>query len=377
MFKFSEPFRPSLVVEELTAIWESKNLLVGGGLWTEKCQTLMKNNYNFEDVILTSSCTDALEMAFTLADLKPTDNVIVPGFTFVSSVLPAVNFTNDITFCDVELDTGVLSCSEVEKSLKNNTKVVVAVNYGGINQEIGKIKDLCDSMGIMLIEDAAQSIGTKIEDRWFGSFGDLSTFSFHDTKNINSGGEGGCLVINNKKYVDRAHILSEKGTNRRKFLDNVVNKYEWLDKGSSHIMSDINAFILHQGLLNEHLVTSHRASLFDRYNENLDHIDLHFGPKVHDGVQANGHLAYVLLENQNDRLHFRDYLLSFGVQTALHYPNLARSPYSRKNLQTCVLPNCDSLEARLCRLPLHYYLSFDDVDQISQIVEKWFRREII
>lgn len=376
MFKFSEPFRPPLVVEELASIWESKNLLVGGGLWTNKCQTQMKNNYNFEDVIFTSSCTDALEMAFTLADLKQTDNVIVPGFTFVSSVLPAVNFTSDITFCDVELDTGILSCSEVEKAIKNNTKVVVAVNYGGINQEIGKIKDLCDSMGILLIEDAAQSIGAKIGERWYGSFGDLSTFSFHDTKNINSGGEGGCLVINNKKYVERAHILSEKGTNRREFLTNVVNKYEWLDKGSSHIMSDFNAFLLSKNIEYEQQITTHRSLLLSRYKSNLKHLDLHLGPAIADDIVSNGHIAYLLLPDKKTRDEFMEYMYKAGTQTVVHYPNLARSPYAKRNLTWHLLPNSDSLADRLCRLPLHFYLSTHNVDVICQHIEEWYFRNV-
>jgi dTDP-4-amino-4,6-dideoxygalactose transaminase len=376
MYRFSEPFRPVISMVDLASIWESRSNLVGGGLWTNKCQKLMFEQYGFEDVILTSSCTDALEIAFTLADLKPTDNVVVPGFTFVSSVLPAVNFTNDITFCDVALNTGNASCADIESVIKENTKVVVVVNYGGINHDLFKIKDICESKGIVLIEDAAQSIGARMEKRWFGSFGDLSTFSFHDTKNINSGGEGGCLVINNKKYVHRAHILSEKGTNRRDFLDNVVNKYEWLDKGSSHIMSDLNAFILYHGLLNESSVTSHRASLFYRYRENLNHEGFQFGPIVQDGSQVNGHLAFVLLESQNDRMEFQAYMQAHGVQTALHYPNLARSPFSQNNFRKFILPNCDSLESKLCRVPIHYYMSIEDVDKISQIIEDWLMRKV-
>ena len=374
MFKFSVPFRSPIPVDELKSIWESRNSLVGGGTWTKKCENLMSEKFGFEDVVFTSSCTDALEMAYTLAEIGPSDNVVVPGFTFVSSVLPAINLTQDITFCDVDIHTGVMTYQQLMDCVKDNTKVVVAVNYGGINQEIDKIRDFCFDVGIFLIEDAAQSIGAKFDGAWYGSFGDVATFSFHDTKNINSGGEGGCLVINNKKYVERAHILSEKGTNRRDFLTNVVNKYEWLDKGSSHIMADFNAFLLSKNLEYEPKVTTHRSLLLSRYNSNLKHLNLQFGPEIGNEITSNGHLGYLLLQDKTTRSKFIEHMEQVGIQTAVHYPNLARSPYAKRNLSRHSLPNSDVLENRLCRLPLHFYLSVDNVDVICQHIEEWYLR---
>lgn len=375
MIKFSEPYRPKIPIADLYSVATSSELLVGGSDWSSKCEQLFRECYAFNNVILTASCTDALEIAFGLANLKSCDNVLVPGFTFVSSVLPAVRYTHDISFCDVDLSSGVMTCEEVEANLKPNTKVIVAVNYGGINHEILKIRALCDKYGILLIEDAAQSIGARINSTFFGSFGDFSTFSFHDTKNINSGGEGGCLVVNNERFVERAHIMSEKGTNRRDFFNGSVRKYEWLDHGSSHIMSDLNAFILMHGLSNEQNVTQHRSMLSERYKSNLHDIGLRFGPVTHEGVHTNGHLIYVLLDDKSQRERFMSYLSARNIATSLHYPNLGRSPYARAHLPQTFLKNCDDLEDTLCRLPLHNNMGIEQVNTVCDVIASWKKEE--
>lgn len=372
MHNFSRPHRSNISSDKFVDVWENQKTLIGGSDWTLACEQYMSKAFNFHNVILTSSCTDALEIGFALANLGPEDNVIVPGFTFVSSVLPAINYTQDITFCDVDPCTGSATVEHIAQCIKANTKVVVAVNYGGVNHELPKIRDLCRANAIFLIEDAAQSVGARMNDEWYGSYGDVSTFSFHDTKNINSGGEGGCLVINNSAYIDRANFLSEKGTNRRKFIDGSINKYEWIDRGSSHIMSDWNAFVLLHNLLEETQVTSHRASLFARYHHNLSHSRVILGPKTHNDVSPNGHLIYILLPNSKVRSHFMKFMDSAGVQTVTHYLNLAASPYATQHLNGCNLPNSDAMEAGLCRLPLHYYMSADDVDEICKLIEGWF-----
>ena len=376
MIKFSEPYRPKIPITDVYRVVTSEQLLVGGSHWSSKCEHLLRERYGLDNAILTSSCTDALEIAFGLANLTPNDNVLVPGFTFVSSVLPAIRYTNDISFCDVDLNSGVTTCEEVEAKMRPNTKVVVAVNYGGINHEIIKIRALCDKNGILLIEDAAQSIGAKINSLYYGSFGDFSTFSFHDTKNINSGGEGGCLVVNNKRFVERAHIMSEKGTNRRDFFNGSVKKYEWIDHGSSHIMSDLNAFILVHALFDEKNVTQHRSMLFDRYKNNLRDIGLRFGPIIHEGVQGNGHLIYVLLDDKLQRERFMSYLNSRDIKTSLHYPNLGRSPYARAYLPQTSLKNCDDFENTLCRLPLHNNMRREQVDTVCDEIANWLKEEL-
>ena len=372
MHKISEPYRSIINPGDFVDVWKNSKTLIGGSHWTRKCEKYMCDAFDFHNVVFTSSCTDALEIAFALANIGPNDNVIVPGFTFVSSVLPAINYTSDITFCDVNPCTGSAELQDLAKCIKPNTSVIVAVNYGGINGELQKIRELCQAHKIFLIEDAAQSIGAGIQNDWYGSYGDVSTFSFHDTKNINSGGEGGCLVINNKEYIERAHFLSEKGTNRRDFINGTINKYEWIDKGSSHIMSDLNAFVLYHNLLDERKITSHRASLFNRYIRNLSHLNIIVGPKIHNDISPNGHLFYLLLPNRKARADFMDFMLSSGVQTVTHYLNLAKSPYARRHFSNYDLPNSDVLEEGLCRLPLHYNMNVRDVDEICQLVVDWF-----
>ena len=178
------------------------------------------------------------------------------------------------------------------------------------------------------------------------------------------------------KFTERAHLLSEKGTNRRDFMKRSISKYEWVDKGSSHIMSDFNAFVLSKNLMEEPKVTSHRASLSVRYACNLRHLNICIGPNLHEGISQNGHLIYLLLPDRKLRLEFMDFMYSSDIHTASHYLNLAKSPYAKRHLQEFHLPNTDSLEARLCRLPLHFYMTSDDVDEICQVIEDWVLRTL-
>jgi dTDP-4-amino-4,6-dideoxygalactose transaminase len=375
MISFSMPYRPKINRDELFDIFSSRSSLVGGSYWSRKCTSFLAKNYNFSNSILTTSCTDALEIAFALCDLKATDNVIVPGFTFVSSILPATRYTKDITFSDVSIASGSCTYANIIEKVKSNTKVIVAVNYAGVNEDIIAIRSFCDDHDIFLIEDAAQSIGARIENQSFGSFGHFATMSFHDTKNINSGGEGGCLIINDNQYVERAHVLSEKGTNRREFSERKVDKYEWLDYGSSHVMSDLNAFLLLKGLQQERVATKYRADLAKKYEDFFCTTRLNYGPYFNDKVSSNGHIFYLLLDDANERAALSRWLLDHGVQSASHYLNLANSPFARKNFCKQVVPMCDELETRLLRLPLHNYLSEKDIEYTIGCIERWIKQE--
>jgi len=375
MINFSMPYRPKINRDELFDIFSSRSSLIGGAHWSKECTSFLAQHYDFADSILTTSCTDALEIAFALCDLKASDNVIVPGFTFVSSILPATRYTNDITFSDISIASGSSTYANIVEKVKNNTKVIVAVNYAGVNEDICLIKRFCDENDIILIEDAAQSIGSKIEKKSFGSFGHFATMSFHDTKNINSGGEGGCLIINDNQYVERAHILSEKGTNRREFAERIVDKYEWLDYGSSHIMSDLNAFLLFKGLQEERVATHYRADLARMYYDFFCTTKLNYGPCFNKKVRSNGHIFYLLLDDSKERSALSRWLLDHGIQTATHYLNLANSPFSRKNFCKQRVPMCDELENRLLRLPLHNYLSQKDIEYVIACIKIWIKQE--
>ena len=236
----------------------------GDGKYNKLCEELIERNYNVQKAFLTPSCTSALEMAAVLLDIKEGDEIIMPSFTFVSTANAFVLRWAKPVFADISYETLNITPEEIKSKITSKTKAVVVVHYAGVSCEMDKIINICSENKIYLIEDAAHAINAKYQDRFLGSFGDIATFSFHDTKNITCG-EGGAILINNKDLIERAEIIREKGTNRSKFFRGEVDKYTWVDIGSSYLLNEVSAAFLYAQLLEVESITNARVKLWNEY----------------------------------------------------------------------------------------------------------------
>ena len=346
----------------------------GNGLYTKKCHEFFESNYGFNKVFLTSSCTDAIEMAAILMELKDGDEVIMPSYTFVSTTSPFILRGAKIMFAD-SLDTHPnIDLDHAEKLINNKTKALVVMHYGGIAVDMDRAVSICKKHKLILLEDTAHSIHSYYKEKPLGSFGDFATFSFHETKNINSG-EGGLLVINNKKYINRAEIVWEKGTNRSAFSRGDVKKYEWVDVGASYSPSDMIAAFLLAQLSQIEDIQQTRIAIWDRYYLNLL-------PLAEKGLfeiinipyfaTNNGHVFYLLTKNRDQRNQLLDYLNNELIQAVFHYLPLHSSPYYNKLHTGETLANTDRFANTLIRLPLFYELPLELVDMICGKVEKFY-----
>ncbi len=346
----------------------------GNGLYTKKCHSFFEDTYGFEKTFLTTSCTDALEMAAILLDIKPGDEIIMPSYTFVSTTSPFILRGARIIFADSLPNHPNIDLDRVEALITKKTKALIIMHYGGVACDIDKALTLCDLHGIALLEDAAQSIDSYYKGRPLGSFGDMATFSFHETKNISSG-EGGLLVINNKNYINRAEIVWEKGTNRSAFSRGDVDKYEWVDLGSSYSPSEIIAAFLYAQLMELEDIQKTRKAIWERYYTNLlplanrGYIQIIDTPSF---ATNNGHLFYILAKNKAQRNELLDYLNSNMVHAVFHYLSLHKSPYYAKYHDGRELVNADRYSDTLLRLPLFYELTMELADMICEKVFNFF-----
>ena len=346
----------------------------GNGLYTKKCHEFFESNYGFNKVFLTSSCTDAIEMAAILMELKDGDEVIMPSYTFVSTTSPFILRGAKIMFADSLDNHPNIDLDHAEKLINNKTKALVVMHYGGIAVDMDRAVSICKKHKLILLEDTAHSIHSYYKEKPLGSFGDFATFSFHETKNINSG-EGGLLVINNKKYINRAEIVWEKGTNRSAFSRGDVKKYEWVDVGASYSPSDMIAAFLLAQLSQIEDIQQTRIAIWDRYYLNLL-------PLAEKGLfeiinipyfaTNNGHVFYLLTKNRDQRNQLLDYLNNELIQAVFHYLPLHSSPYYNKLHTGETLANTDRFANTLIRLPLFYELPLELVDMICGKVEKFY-----
>jgi dTDP-4-amino-4,6-dideoxygalactose transaminase len=313
--------------------------------------------------LLTTSCTDALEICAALLDIKAGDEVIAPSFTFVSSVNPFVIRGARVRFVDITFPSLNVSPEAIEAAINPTTKAVIIVHYGGGSADVRAIRAICDRYGVILIEDAAQSIMATFDGQPLGTFGQLACMSFHETKNIHCG-EGGALIINDQTYFARAEIIREKGTNRSEFFRGQVDKYSWVDIGSSHILSELNSAFLFQQLLHAEAITSRRLAIWDRYKVNCEHHGIDF-LKFEAAVGHNGHLFGVFAADLAQRSHCIDRLKERGIQTVFHYVPLHNSAMGQK---FGVFHGCDintiDFSDRLIRLPMYPELEDSAVDAI-------------
>ena len=362
---FNKPYMTGQETEYIRQAVESGKIS-GNGEFTKRCQKFFEERYGFRKCLLTTSCTDALEMAAMLADVGPGDEVIVPSYTFVSSALAFVRQGAKIVFCDSCRDNPNVDPAEVEKLVTPRTKVIVPVHYAGVACDMDAIMDIANRHNLLVVEDAAQAVdsfytGKDGTRRPLGSIGHLAAFSFHETKNIISG-EGGLLVVNDERFIRRAEIIWEKGTNRAEFFRGEVNKYGWVDTGSSFLPSEIVAAFLWAQLENLDSIQQRRRDIWDCYYEALRPMaekGLFSLPVVPAYATNNAHMFYLLFADLVKRTDFIAKMKARDVLCVFHYLALHDSEFYRGKHDGRQLPNCDRYADCLVRLPLYYELNPD------------------
>ena len=370
--------RPFLVGKELYYIAQSvlSGHTAGDGQFTKKCQKLMEERFEARKILLTHSCTAALEMAAILCGVRPGDEVILPSFTFVSTANAFYLRGANLVFVDIQKDTLNIDVTKIEEAITESTKVIVPVHYAGIGCKMDSIMDIADHHKLYVVEDAAQGVNAKYKDRFLGTIGDLGTYSFHETKNYICG-EGGAIVINNDKFLERAEIIREKGTNRSKFFRGEVDKYTWVDIGSSFLPSDILAAFLYAQLENMEQINRRRETIFDYYYKALI-------PLVNDGklrlpyvsseCESNSHLFYIILKDENTRNGLMEYLKSKSILAVFHYIPLHLSQVGRSMGYTDgQLPITEDMSGRLLRLPFYHDMTKDNQTAVVNAIKEFFQ----
>jgi len=370
--------KPYMVGKETDYIKEAlfNQKISGDGIFTKRCHEFFQNKYGFKKVLLTTSCTDALEMAALLLDIQPGDEVICPSYTFVSTVNAFVLRGAKIVFVDSTKENPNLDVDQVEAAITPKTRVIIPVHYAGIACDMDELIAIAQKHGVHIVEDAAQAIDSYYKGRPLGSLGDMSAFSFHETKNVISG-EGGMIVLNNEKYFDRAEIVREKGTNRSAFFRGEVDKYGWVDIGSSYLPSDIIAAFLFAQLETLEDIQEKRKRTWNVYHEALSplakegKIKLPFIP---DYATNNAHMFYILCGSLEERTKLVDYLKSQNIYSVFHYLSLHKSPYYTSNNKGRDLPFSDYYSECLLRLPMYYELTEEDVLRVSETISSFYKR---
>lgn len=367
------PFnKPYLTGKEMHYISQAVNSgkISGNGMFTKKCQAFFEQQYGFKKTLLTTSCTDALEMCAILADIQRGDEVIVPSYTFVTSALAFVRQGAKIVFVDSRSDRPGIDEDKIESLITSKTKAIVAVHYAGVACNMDKIMKISSKHNILVIEDAAQAIDSFYEKRPLGSIGHLASFSFHETKNLNSG-EGGLLVINDDRFLKRAEIIWEKGTNRSEFFRGEVNKYSWVDIGSSFLPSDILAAYLWSQIENINDIQGKRIEKWNTYYDGLykwaelNKIEM---PLIPDFATNNGHMFYLVCKSLKQRDRIIEKLKNNGIHSVFHYLSLHKSTYYLDKHDQRQLPNSDRYSECLLRLPLYYELKENQLKSIINVL---------
>jgi len=367
------PFnKPFLIGKELQYIQEAvdSGKISGDGIFTKKCHRFFEENYGFRKVMLTTSCTDALEMAALLIDVQAGDEIIIPSYTFVSTANAFVLRGAKIIFCDSNTLNPNMDANQLEPLITSRTKAIVPVHYAGIACDMESIMQLATKYNLFVVEDAAQSIDSYYENKILGSIGHLSAFSFHETKNIISG-EGGMLAINDEQFFCRAEIIREKGTNRSQYFRGEVDKYGWVDIGSSFLPSELTSAFLYAQLENLKIIQSKRLKIWNRYWDNLHEKAIQLGvllPSIPKYASCNAHMFYLVCKDIEQRTGLIEHLKANNILAVFHYQSLHKSTFYSSKHDGRELPNCDRYSDCLLRLPLYYDLSLNEVDQISDII---------
>jgi dTDP-4-amino-4,6-dideoxygalactose transaminase len=364
--------KPYLTGKEIDYISEAheRGLLAGDGHFTRLCSSWLEKNTGCKKALLTHSCTAALEMAALLADIQPGDEVIMSSYTFVSTANAFVLRGGVPVFVDIRADTLNIDESKIEAAITPKTKAIVPMHYGGVGCDMDTIMNIAKKYRLLVIEDAAQSLMASYKTRSLGTIGDLGCFSFHETKNIISG-EGGALLINNPELVERAEIIREKGTNRSKFLRGQIDKYSWVDIGSSYLPGEIVAAFLWAQLQEADFITQGRLAVWDKYHSALDSLENKGKlrrPVIPVDCVSNGHLYYLLLRDADDRNSFLEGMQALGIDCVFHYMPLHSSLSGRKYGRISdEVGLTDDLHNRLVRLPMWLGV---DVNKVTESIYK-------
>lgn len=351
--------------------------ICGDGPFTKQCNAWLEERFSAQKVLLTTSGTTALDMAFLLCGLRPGDEVILPSFTFSSTATAAVLAGAKLVFVDVRPDTMNIDETKIEAAITDRTRVITVMHYAGVACEMDAVMDIARRYGLLVVEDAAQAVMSTYKGRALGTIGDLGCYSFHETKNY-SMGEGGALVINRPQYNERAEILREKGTNRAKFFRGQVDKYTWVDFGDSYLPSELNAAYLWAQLEHADEINQNRLDTWKRYYETFQplaqegKLEL---PVIPEGCAHNAHMFYIKLRDLEERTAFISHMKSKGVSCVFHYVPLHSAPAGLKFGRFHGEDVYTTKESeRLVRLPLYYRLSAEDVSAVTAAARSFFER---
>lgn len=371
MIPFNKPYLTGKETQYITeAVAGGK--ISGNGIYTKKCQSFLEEKYGFKKTLLTTSCTDALEMAAILVDIKEGDEVIIPSYTFVSTANAFVLRGANIIFADSKVDHPNIDGTKIESLITSKTKAIVVVHYAGHACEMDIIMAIAQKHNLFVIEDAAQAIDGYYRGKPLGSIGHLAAFSFHETKNIISG-EGGMLVINDKQFEKRAEIIWEKGTNRSAFFRGEVDKYGWVDIGSSFLPSDVTAAFLFAQLERLEEIQNKRVKIWDTYYKALKPLEENNFlslPQVPIVTTNNAHMFHIVCNNKLDRTGLINHLQENNIHAVFHYLSLHKSSFYRDKYNGKELINADRFTNTLVRLPLFYELTSQQQKRvIDKIIE--------
>ena len=371
--------KPYLTGKETYYISEAvkSGKISGNGIYTKKCQSFFEQRYGFKKTLLTTSCTDALEMASILINIKQGDEVIMPSYTFVSTANAFVLRGANIIFADSRPEHPNIDETKIEGLITPKTKAIVVVHYAGHACEMDTIMEIAKKHNLFVIEDAAQAIDGYYKGKPLGSIGHLATFSFHETKNIISG-EGGMLVINDNRFAKRAEIIWEKGTNRSAFFRGEVDKYGWVDVGSSFLPSDVTAAFLYAQLEHIEEIQNKRVQIWNSYYQALKPLEdqgLIKLPRAPKDSTNNAHMFYLVCKSDDDRTNLIKHLKENNINAVFHYLSLHKSPFYKDKYNGKELINSDSFSEKLVRLPLFFELGKNDVVKITTLIKGLFNYE--
>ena len=350
--------------------------ICGDGEFTKKCSKWLEENTGTEKALLTTSCTHATEMAALLCDIKPGDEIIMPSYTFVSTADAFVLRGAKVVFVDIRPDTMNIDEKKIEAAITKKTKAIVPVHYAGVACEMDTIMNIARRYNLFVIEDAAQGVMSKYKGKALGTIGDYGCYSFHETKNY-SMGEGGALLIKNADMIENAEILREKGTNRSKFFRGQIDKYTWVNYGSSYLPSELNAAYLWAELKMADIINEDRLRSWNHYYEGLQYlaengkIDLPCIPKE---CEHNAHMFYIKAKDLDERTKLISYMKEHGIGCVFHYIPLHSAPAGRRFGRFCGEDIYTTKESeRLMRLPMYYGLKLEDIDRVIETIEKFYK----
>lgn len=375
MIPFNVPPYVGKELEYVKEAIEKNHKICGDGPFTKKCNEWMENKFNVKKVLLTTSCTHATEMSAILSDIKEGDEVIAPSFTFVSTVNPFVLRGAKIVFIDINPKTMNMDENLIEVAITEKTKAILPVHYAGVACNMDRIMEIAKKHNLIVIEDAAQGVLSEYKGKPLGTIGDYGCFSFHETKNY-SMGEGGALLINNKENIEKAEIIREKGTNRSRFFRGQVDKYTWVDKGSSYLPSELNAAYLYAQLESADLIYNDRMNSWNRYRELLQEladkniIELQYIP---ENCKHNAHMFYIKCKDLEERSSLIDYLKKDEIWAVFHYIPLHSSEAGLKFGRFCGEDKYTTKESeRLLRLPLYYGLKEEEIELVVSKIKEFY-----